>query len=126
MQFQRLPHLPKLSNFRGVGFLIALLFVSGAWESFAQTRPYTEQSSSTTSKPVFEEWVIVVLDGKTCGFGSTVTTKKETAAGPEFITSHQEEFVAKRMGVSLKITETSRVTEDADGGVLSFDEVSDA
>jgi hypothetical protein len=32
----------------------------------------------------------------------------------------------KRLGTSLKIVETSKVTEDADGGVLAFDQVSDA
>jgi hypothetical protein len=76
-------------------------------------------------KPVFEEWVIVVLHGKTCGFGSTLTTKTDTPAGPHYLTAHQEEFVVKRLGTSLKIVETSKVTEDADGGVLSFDQVSD-
>ncbi len=77
-------------------------------------------------KPVFEEWVLVVLGGKTCGFGSTVTTKTDTPSGPQYLTTHQEKFVVKRLGANLKIVETSKVTEDADGGVLAFDEVSDA
>ena len=34
--------------------------------------------------------------------------------------------MVKRLGTSLKMIETSKVTEDADGGVLSFDQVSDA
>jgi hypothetical protein len=88
--------------------------------------PEVSTSTSDGTKPVFEEWVIVVLDGKTCGFGSTVTTKKDSPDGPLFITSHQEEFVVNRMGVSLKITDTSKVTEDARGGVLSFDDISDS
>jgi len=83
-------------------------------------------NAGTAQNPIFEEWVIVVLDGKTCGFGSTVTTKTDTPAGPQYLTSHQEQFVVKRLGTSLKIVETSKVTEDADGGVLGFDEVSDA
>ena len=68
----------------------------------------------------------MVMDGKTCGFGSTVTTKTDTPDGPQYLTVHQEEFVAKRLGTDLKIIETAKVTEDADGGVLSFDQVSDA
>jgi len=83
-------------------------------------------TGSDTPKPVFEEWVVVVLDGKTCGFGSTVTTKTDSASGPQYLTAHQEEFVVKRLGTDLKIVETSKVTEDADGGVLNFDEVTDA
>src|SRR5476649_354844 len=82
--------------------------------------------TSEPQKPVFEEWVVVVLDGKTCGFGSTVTTKTDTPAGPQFLTAHQEEFVVKRLGANLKIVETSKVTEDADGGVVAFDQVSEA
>jgi hypothetical protein len=85
-----------------------------------------ETNSGDAQKPFFEEWVLVVLDGKTCGFGSTLTTKSETATGPQYITAHQEEFVVKRLGTSLKIVETSKVTEDADGGVLSFDEITDS
>ena len=77
-------------------------------------------------KPVFEEWVVVVLDGKTCGFGSTVTTETDGPSGTQFLTAHQEEFVVKRLGTNLKIVETSKVSEDAEGGVLSFDQVSDA
>ena len=83
-------------------------------------------AQAPAAKPVFEEWVVVVLDGKTCGFGSTVTTETDTPSGPEYATAHQEEFVVKRMGSNLKITETSKVTEDAEGGVLSFDQVSSA
>lgn len=81
---------------------------------------------AASAKPIFEEWVVVVLDGKTCGFGSTVTTEKDTPTGPLYLTAHQEEFVVKRLGTRLKITETSKVTEDADGGVLSFDQVDDS
>jgi hypothetical protein len=77
-------------------------------------------------KPVFEEWVVVAMNGKTCGFGSTLTTKTETPAGPQYLTAHQEEFVVKRLGTNLKIVETAKVTEDADGGVLAFDQISDA
>jgi hypothetical protein len=83
-------------------------------------------NTSGAQKPVFEEWVVVVLDGKPCGFGSTLTTKTDTASGPQYLTVHQEEFVVKRLGSNLKIMETTKVTEDSDGGVLSFDQVSDA
>jgi len=100
--------------------LSAAAFLAPAPASDAGTGP------GGAPKPVFEEWVVVVLDGKACGFGSTVTTKTDTAAGPHYLTAHQEEFVVKRLGTSLKIVETSKVTEDADGGVLAFDEVSES
>jgi hypothetical protein len=108
----------------GSAALAWLLTASGL---FAQG-PASDAGSgkSGVPKPVFEEWVVVVLDGKTCGFGSTLTTKSDTPAGPQYLTAHQEEFVVKRLGTSLKIVETSKVTEDADGGVVAFDQVSEA
>ena len=90
----------------------------------SDSNPSSERGSS--ANPVFEEWVVVVLDGKTCGYGSTVTTRTDLPSGPQYLTTHQEEFVVKRSGTNLKIVETSKVTEDADGGVLSFDQISAA
>jgi hypothetical protein len=99
--------------------LIAVLFVNG--DLSAQT-----SGASPAKKPIFEEWVVVVLAGKTCGFGSTVTTQHDTPSGTQYLTAHQEEFVVKRLGTNLKIVETSKVIEDAEGGVLSFDNIDDA
>ncbi len=82
--------------------------------------------ATAPGKPIFEEWVVVELDGHTCGYGSTVTTQTDTPSGPHYLTAHQEEFLVKRLGTSLKITDTSKVTEDSEGGVLSYDEVSDS
>ncbi len=70
--------------------------------------------------------MLVVLDGKTCGFGSTITTRKDSDFGPEFVTVHQEEFVVKRMGTSLKIIDKSTVVEDDQGGVVSFTQRSES
>jgi hypothetical protein len=100
--------------------------VALAWLLTLAQAPASDAGASDALKPLFEEWVVVVLNGKTCGFGSTLTTKTDTPAGPQYLTAHQEEFVVKRLGTDLKIVETSKVTEDADGGVLSFDQVSDA
>jgi hypothetical protein len=108
-----------------LGAAASLLWLSSEAILFAQA-PAPEDPSAATTKPIFEEWVIVVLQGKTCGFGSTIATTSDTGSGPEFITSHQEEFVVKRLGTNLKIVDTSKITEDADGGVLSFDQISDA
>jgi hypothetical protein len=110
--------------------MAALAWLLTGASLFAQvsqaSAPSPDAGTNGAQKPVFEEWVVVVLDGKTCGFGSTVTTKTDSPSGPHYLTSHEEEFVVKRLGTNLKIVETSKVTEDADGGVLSYDEVSDA
>jgi hypothetical protein len=122
MPLHRLPALCSRNNTRAV---LAWLLIGGGL--FAQTTaPEPDAGKSGGQIPVFEEWVIVVLDGKTCGFGSTVTTKTDTPSGPQYLTAHQEEFVVKRLGTNLKIIETSRVTEDAEGGVISYDDVNDA
>ena len=129
MALHQLPYRPRHRQ-RSRTFLpatAALAWLLVAPTLFAQA-PAAEAGSgpSGARKPVFEEWVIVVLEGKTCGFGSTLTTQTDTLSGPQYLTTHQEEFVVKRLGTSLRIIETSKVTEDADGGVLAFDEVSDA
>jgi hypothetical protein len=126
MQLQSLPdRLSRNKSFLpGAAALAWFLTAAGL---FAQAPPSEADSGGgVAGKPVFEEWVVVVLDGKPCGFGSTVTTKTDTSDGTQYLTAHQEEFVVKRLGTNLKITETSKVTEDAEGGVLSFDEASDA
>jgi hypothetical protein len=38
-------------------------------------------ASGTPEKKIFEEWSIIVLDGRRCGFDSIVTTQIDTAAG---------------------------------------------
>jgi len=126
-----MPLLPLISRSSRRKFARAQ-FVALAWlltlASLPAQSPAANAGSGAvgTQKPIFEEWVVVMLDGKNCGFGSTVTTKLDTPSGPQYLTAHQEEFVVKRMGANLKIVETSKVTEDADGGVLNFDQVSDA
>lgn len=122
MALHQLPDRPSRNKFLlpGSAALAWLLTAAGL---LAQA---PASSAGDARNPIFEEWVVVVLDGKTCGFGSTVTTKMDTPDGPQYLTAHQEEFVVKRLGTSLKIVETSKITEDADGGVLSFDQVTDA
>jgi len=124
MPLHQLPHRYRRHN------LVPSPFAALAWllttaGLFAQA-PDTGSGNTSARKALFEEWVVVVLDGKTCGFGSTVTTETDTASGPQYLTAHQEEFVVKRLGTKLKIIETSKVTEDADGAVLAFDQISDA
>jgi hypothetical protein len=100
----------------GFVFLIFIFLAPG----FLPAQTSTETAGT---KPVFEEWTVLVLDGKQCGFGSTITTETETPSGPRFLTVHEEEFVVERLGISMKMTDTSKVTEDADGAVLSFDQI---
>jgi len=83
----------------------------------------TIPANSGTGKPIFEEWVVIIMDDKPCGFGSTITTQTDTPSGPQYQTVHQEEFVVKRRDTALKMIDTSKVTEDAEGGVLSFEQI---
>jgi hypothetical protein len=76
-----------------------------------------------TGKKIFEEWSVLVLDGHRCGFDSTLVTEINTPAGPTYQTVEEQEFVVRRMKSNMKITDTSKVVEDADGGVLSYDEI---
>lgn len=113
------------TRFSAIGLAALTLLVPTTWLS-AQESAAATSTATEASKPIFEEWVVVVMRGRTCGFGSTVTTKTDTADGPRYLTVHQEEFVVKRLGAHLKIIETSKVTEDAEGGVLGYVQVSDA
>jgi hypothetical protein len=104
---------------RRLPFFAALAFLLTLPGLNAQT---PAPAGTATGKPVFEEWVTIVLNGKRCGFGSTITTQTDTPTGPQYLTVHQEQFVVKRFSSLLKITETSKITEDAEGGVLSFNQ----
>jgi len=66
--------------------------------------------------------MVLVLGSKQCGYGSTITTEVDTPSGPQFHTTYEEQFVVKRLGTDLKITEGFKIVEDADGGVLSFEQ----
>ena len=88
------------------------------------TSPIVPPTQTSAAKPTFEEWSLFFLDGTRCGFGSTITTPVATPQGPGYRTELQQQFVVKRLGVSLKMTEVSHITERADGAVLSFDQMS--
>jgi hypothetical protein len=115
------PRPPQASKHHPAAF--ALLALAGL---LIPRGVMAQNSAGTAVKPIFEEWVIVVLQGKTCGYGTTMTTPTATPSGPGYLTTHREEFVVKRMGTTLKITDTSKVVEDAAGAVLSFDQIEDA
>lgn len=111
MPLLRLPRLSPISS--------ALVLLLAAARLEAQPPSPTEVGPD---KKIFEEWEILLLDGKRCGFDSTVITQMDSPSGLRYRTVEQEEFVVKRMGASLKILETSNIIEDAEGGVLSFEE----
>jgi hypothetical protein len=95
-----------------------ILSLGGAWALPPVPSP------APAPQPVFEEWDVLVLDGKTCGFGSTITTSVTTPAGVHYQTEQQQEFVVKRLGAALKMHAISHITEDADGAVLDFSQES--
>jgi hypothetical protein len=113
----RLLRRRRRRSFGAVALALALATVGGHAQNPAP---------ADATEPVFEEWVVVVLDGKTCGYGMTTTKRVDTPSGPGFLTYHHEEFSIRRDGAIVKTTSTSRVIEDADGGVLSFDQIDDS
>ncbi len=118
---RRQPRL-NLSKFLGT-VLAGWMAVIGL---MAQTAPpLTPPPANGAEKKIFEEWSILVLDGKRCGYESTVTTEIDTPSGPEYCTLDQQEFVVKRMTTNLKMTSSSKITEDAKGGVLSFEQITE-
>jgi hypothetical protein len=88
----------------------------------AETLPSGLLASTKPDATIFEEWAVLTVDGKRCGYEGTVVTKTSSAAGVRYCTVHQEQFVVKRMNTHLQLNETSKITEDADGGVLSFED----
>jgi Transglutaminase-like superfamily len=118
---------PARSNlFCLISAAIAWIFAAAGLNAQTSSEPLPGPPSEPKSTQIFEEWVIVVLAGKTCGYGSTSATQIETSSGTHYITNHHEEFVVKRLGTNLKISETSNVVEDAEGGVLSYDDKTDS
>ena len=100
--------------------------VLGAWAALTVTgwtQPVTPVATAA-AEPIFQEWCVIMLGGKQCGFASTITTPIHTPDGLHYQTEQQEEFVIKRLGAALKLNEISHITEDARGVVLDFTEVS--
>lgn len=126
MHLHRLPLPPHPSKAVPLAWIVLAWLVMATGLPAQSTSPAADAGSGNTpaGKPVFEEWVLVVLDGKQCGFGSTLTTETDTPGGPQFHTVHEEQFVVKRLSTNLTITQTSKITEDADGGVLDFEQIS--
>ena len=81
--------------------------------------------SAPAGKATFEEWAVLSLGGNRCGYDSTQTLCYDTPGGVYYYTVQQQEFVVKRFGTALKILETSKTTEDADGGVTNFEEINE-
>ena len=84
----------------------------------------TVPAAQSPAKPIFEEWMLISLGGRPCGFGSTIATAVSTPQGLRYQTELQQEFLVKRLGTVLKMNEVSHVTEDAKGVVLNFDQLS--
>jgi hypothetical protein len=117
----RLPHLPRTSRLTAL-VSVAALSVLAIGRTGAEVLPADLMTATEPGKKIFEEWAVLLLDGKRCGYEATLVTQAGSASSPLFCTVHQEQFVVKRMNSDLKITETSKITEDADGGVLFFDD----
>jgi hypothetical protein len=120
-----LPRHPRRIRKHGVGRAYGLVVLAGLLltpDAFAQA----PARASAATKPLFEEWVLLILDGKRCGYGMTQVTAVDTPSGPGYLTLNHQEFLVKRLGVSLKMIETSKVVEDKQGGVLSFEQSAEA
>ncbi len=93
---------------------------AAAWAQTSTPAP----AAAPKARPVFEEWDLFILDGKTCGYGSTLTTRIVTRHGVRYRTELQQQFVVKRLGTALKMNEVSHITERPDGVVVAFDQLS--
>jgi hypothetical protein len=120
-----MPTPPRLRPHRPAA-LTSTSLVFGAFAALTMTgwaQPVTPVATAV-AQPSFEEWCVIMLGGKQCGFASTITTPIHTPDGLRYQTEQQEEFVVKRLGAPLKLNEISRITEDARGVVLDFTETS--
>ena len=105
----------------------AVVLVSGAAVVLFLCRPLLSQTTipSPSGKKAFEEWSILSLGGKRCGYDSTETMRFDTATGPSYFTVEEQEFVVKRFGTAIKVLETSKTTEDENGVVINFEEINE-
>jgi hypothetical protein len=116
----RLPRRPRINSFFAPFAAWLLTFSALAAQEITPAPSLLDRAAGPI---LFEEWSMIMLQGKPCGFDSTITTRLDTPTGPLYRTVMQEEFVVKRLSTNLKMTETSKIIEDANGAVLSFEEV---
>ena len=123
MRRLRHPRPPRANNFFLLLPTVALWLLATARPEAQSLGPIPPATAGQgASKKIFEEWALLLLDGKRCGYDSTVAIQIHTPTGLQFHTEQEEQFVIRRMNSDLKITEISKTTEDADGGVLAFEE----
>ncbi len=76
--------------------------------------------ASAEDKPLNDDWGAFYLQGQRIGYLHTVIVEKKTAAGTLYETATDQVMSLGRGSVTMKISVSDRITEDADGRLVSF------
>lgn len=100
----------------GRGFSCFLFFTLSLLQPLtAQTPPPAD-----LGKIIREDWEIVLIQNKRCGYGSTIVRERTTPVGKQYITDQYQEFRLKRDAQELHMISRSSIVESEDGVVISF------
>jgi transglutaminase-like putative cysteine protease len=77
-------------------------------------------TDSASGKIVREDWMIILLQNKRCGFGSALLHERTTPLGKQYISDSHQEFKISREGLSLHQISDSSTVETEEGVVVSF------
>lgn len=84
------------------------------------TAQETAAPAADSGRIVREEWMIALMQGKRCGFGSAILRERNTPAGKQYITDLSLEFKLSRQGQEIHLISRSSTVETEAGVVVSF------
>ncbi len=76
---------------------------------------------NTSSQAEEDDWGILMMQGKRIGFTHTISSKRVTDQGTQWITESYERMKFKRLGTELLTITSSKIIENDQGSVLSFE-----
>ena len=68
-----------------------------------------------------DEWQAFYLQDQKIGYAHMQIVRKSTGGETLYVTTRKEEVSFSRMGTTITVTQTSKVTEDEDGNLISFE-----
>lgn len=107
-------------------FLLALLVFFPLTTILAQEAtsapptPSTPAIANDTGTVIRDEWTVVTIKGKRCGFGHSIVREQITPGGKQFLTENHQEFKFQRQGQNVRLVTRSVVVETAEGSVIQF------
>ena len=79
------------------------------------------RAAEPQKETIHDEWQAFYLQDQKIGYAHIEIVRDSTADETVYVTTRKEEVSLSRMGTTITITQTSKVTEDEEGKLISFE-----